>query len=236
MVTKLHIIYRCCELETGSKPKRDCRPHWFSKEKCLMNLLDEFKFKQANNLCDVRFSAIHDGPVGPLYDILNDYNWINVDKINYSSNEMSLAATLDHAMGIPETDYIYFVEDDYLHKSGAINALLKGFEFNSLVTLYDHPDRYTRTDDVDYGRTQVFIDNSNNCYWRTAESTTCTWAVTQDLFIYRVHKLANRYLLKDRELFRALYKENTKLLSPMSGFSTHCHEPFLSPFVDWSNI
>jgi hypothetical protein len=232
---KLHVIYRCCELETGSKPKRPCRPHWFDKEKLLVNLLEEFKFKQANQICDVEFSAIHDGPTGPLYDILNGYNWINLDKINYNSNEMSLAATLDHAMGVPSiADYIYFVEDDYLHRAGSLNALLSGFQFNSLITLYDHPDRYTRTDDIDYGRTQLFLDHSNSCYWRTAESTTCTWAITQDLFSSHMHNLANKHLLNDRALFRELYRERIRLISPMNGFSTHCHDPFLSPNVNWT--
>ena len=233
MSMRLHIIYRCCELETGNKPKRECRPHWFDKEKLLLNLLEEFKFKQANQICDVEFSAIHDGPIGPLYDILNGYKFINLDKINRNSNEESLLSSLDFAKGIPDTDYIYFVEDDYLHKPGSINALFGGFKYNSLITLYDHPDRYTRTDDVDYGRTQLFLDNSNNCYWRTGESTTCTWAITQDLYLSHVAKVALKHKLNDRELFRELYRERIKLISPMRGFSTHCHEPFLSPLVEW---
>lgn len=231
---KLHVIYRCCELETGSKPKRPCRPHWFDKEKLLLNLLEEFKFKQANQICDVEFSAIHDGPTGPLYDILNGYKWINLDKINRNSNEDSLLSSLDFAAGIPDTDYIYFVEDDYLHRAGSLNTLLSGFKYNSLVTLYDHPDRYIRTDDVDYGRTQLFLDQSNSCYWRTGESTTCTWAITQDLYLSHVYKLAMKHKLNDRELFRELYRERIRLISPMNGFSTHCHEPFLSPNINWA--
>lgn len=232
---KLDIVYRCCELETGNKPKRSCRPLWFSKEKSLINLLEEFKFKKNSTDCEVRFHAIHDGPIGPLHAILSDYNCINIDKVAFNSNEKSLETCLSYASGLPTTDYIYFIEDDYFHRSNSLEALIEGLSINPLVSLYDHPDRYTRTDDIDFCKTQLFLGQRN--YWRTAESTTCSWATTQDKYLECVYEQASKFKLNDRELFRALIKENNiRLIAPMKGLSTHCHHPFLSPFLDWAAI
>lgn len=230
---KLNIIYRCCELETGIKPKRPCRPKWFSKEECLNNLLEAFLFIKNPNV-NVEFYAVHDGPEGPLFEVLDTYTQIKIVKINENSNEKSLQTSLN--LGLEVTgDYTYFIEDDYRHKENALSLLVEGLEFNNgrPVTLYDHPDRYIRTDDIDYGKTYLYMGKS--CYWRTAESTTCTWAIEDDLYKLVVAKVAKSYGLNDRQFFRNLYHANMGLLTPMPGASTHCHEPFLSPYVNWED-
>jgi hypothetical protein len=227
----IDIIYRCCELETGTKPKRSCRPHWFSKEKCLNNLLKIFNNK-------VRIHAIHDGPCGPLFDILKNNN-VLIDKINYCDNDKSLRYNLNYAKNIVKTDILYFLEDDYYHTIDALETLIEGFNISAsinkenVITLYDAMDRYTRSDDIDYHKTLIKLGSTR--YWRTAESTTCTWAISQDLYNSKVYNEAIKFGLNDRELFRYLRSQNIVLFTPMVGASTHCHEPFVSPFINWEN-
>jgi nucleoside-diphosphate-sugar epimerase len=47
---------------------------------------------------------------------------------------------------------------------------------------------------------------------------------------------ADKYLLEDREFFRMLNRNGVKLYSPIPGVSTHVHEPYMSPGVDWKTI
>lgn len=219
----LTIIYRCCELETGNKTKRPCRPVWFSKEKSLNNLINTFQ--------GVQIKAVHDGEIGPLFRILSSHENIEIIKINKNSNHESLMTTLELGKS-SGGENIYFVEDDYIHLPNSKEILMSGLNRFSLVTGYNHPDRYIRNDDLDFGQSYIFTDQFT--FWRSAESTTCTWACKSSLY-KDIADLAIRYGLEDREFFRELYRNNILLFNPMPGFSTHCHEPFISPFIDWKN-
>jgi hypothetical protein len=222
-MNQLALILRCCE----SDQKAQHRPEWFSKVSCLKNLVRTFA-----KYTSVELHAIHDGPIGPLYDILVQRNFY-IDKINVNSNDKSLYNTLTYASGLPDYRWIYFVEDDYLHTPYAFQGLIDGLMLSqsTFITGYDHPDRYTRTDDLDYGRTNVYLGNRH--YWRTAESTTCTWAISQDDYLEFGFELAMKHGLNDRAFFREALTMGKRLVTPMPGLSTHCHIPFMSPFVDW---
>ena len=180
---------------------------------------------------EVNFHAVHDGAIGPLHEILNDYSNVIIHKINDNSNEKSLTTCLELAKSL-DFDYVYFVEDDYYHAPDALHTLIEGLTVIKapLLTLFDHEDRYVRKDDIDYGR--ALIELGNKCYWRTAESTTCTWATNKRVYD-QIADTALKFKLNDREFFRSL---SHRLWSPMTGRSTHCHEPFLSPFVDWKDL
>lgn len=222
----IDFIYRCCESDT----KTQFRPHWFSKKMCLENLVMTFQGQ------GYKFWAIHDGPIGPLYDMLQEYEF-EIIKIEKQSNEYSLVTSLECG-AYSQNSKIYFVEDDYLHTKQGNRLLNEGFELlnntNTFISLYDHPDRYVRTDDLDFGRTNVFAGKV--CHWRTAESTTCTWATTKDAYEEFAYDLAMKHLLNDREFFRSALQMGKKLITPMPGASTHCHIPFLSPIVNWDDI
>lgn len=185
---------------------------------------------------DDRITIIHDGPTGALYEYIKSSmdttsQNINLYKIRYNSNEKSLIESLNYGRE-STSKYIYFLEDDYYHKPNSRTVLFEGLnlntQFRKIVSLYDHPDRYTRTDDMDYGHTRLFL--GNRAHWRTAESTTCTWAVETSLYKNEVFDVAMAYKLNDRGFFRAIYESNIRLITPIPAMSTHCHEPFISPF------
>lgn len=233
---KISIIYRCCEADT----KGPARPKYFSKLNCLNNMLDIFMYDNRPKDVEVNIHAIHDGACGLLHEQL-EYCDIPIEKINVNDNAKSLELSLGFASGLPKTDIIYFLEDDYLHTYDALKVLIEGFEIaqkvnkSNIISLYDHSDRYTRSDDIDRGQTHLFLGKLK--YWRTAESTTCTWAVAQDSFIEdKIYEDAVKYGLNDREFFRYLRSKGTILFTPMIGSSTHCHIPFMSPFVNWDDV
>ena len=78
-------------------------------------------------------------------------------------------------------DYVYLLEDDYLHLAGSKNILLEGLKIADYVSLYDHPDKYIlrvnggnplNVDDLQ--QTRVFLTKST--HWREINSTTMTFA------------------------------------------------------------
>lgn len=235
-MTKITVIYRCCEGDT----KGAFRPPHFSKVNCLNNFLDVFKFNDKPKGVTVDIIAVHDGPIGSLHNMLQELD-VTIDKIDVRSNEKSLLHCLDLGASLQDADIIYFLEDDYLHTTTGLEVLLDGFktaqQFNksNIISIYHHPDRTSRTDDIDRGKTFILLGETG--YWRTAESTTCTWATTRESYLNNgIYDKAKKFGLSDREFFRSLHSEGTILFNPIISASTHCHVPYMGHFVDWSSI
>ncbi|WP_281776901.1 hypothetical protein [Polynucleobacter sp. KF022] len=150
--------------------------------------------------------------------------------MNACSNEGSLLATYEAAKEI--TGDIYFVEDDYLHLPASIKLIALALPSLGLVTGYDHEDRYVRDDDLSFGKEMIIFDKASNRHWRTAESTTCTFAISEAMRP-KVEPFARKFMLLDRKLFRKLYKKKIRLWSPVPGLTTHV-DTALAPGFDWS--
>ncbi len=232
----IHVVYRLCELEAPGTPKREARPTYFNKVNCLKNMLNTFGYG-ANHI-----TFVHDGPKAKLWECIEEledtYKNVQILKINARSNQESLRSALEVGKHV-DCSIVYQLEDDYLHVSDAAKMLWVGRELTrsissnpAVFSLYDHPDRYTRSDNRDAGKTSIHF---HTCHWRTAESTTCTWACDYDHYDTIV-KYAEKHLLNDRKLFYDLADNGIKLYTPMPGAATHCHEPFLSPGVYWKDI
>lgn len=222
------ILYRGCDLELNFPPTREGRPLWFSKInnfKTIHNSIINSKFKD-----QIKLIALMDGNVTNLTDLIYSLGY-EVIFIKTRSNLESLKFQYNYAKNF-KTD-VYFLEDDYIHKENAMDHIINGVNKFKLVTGYDHSDRYTRTDDISKENESIFF--YEGIHWRTCESTTCTWAVKNEL-LKEVLPVAEQYLLNDREFFRHLYRCGIKLHSPIPGVSTHVHEPYMSPGTDWSLI
>jgi len=170
---------------------------------------------------------VHDGPEGLLIKAIPEQ--FPIVRINACSNEGSLLATYDLAKSI--SGDIYYVEDDYLHLPQSIKLIALALPTLGLVTGYDHEDRYVRDDDLSYGKEKIGFDVPSQHHWRTAESTTCTFAISEAMRP-RVQPFADKFKLIDRALFRKLYKKGIRLWSPIPGLVTHV-DTALAPGIDW---
>jgi hypothetical protein len=225
----LTILYRACDKELESPPTRKGRPFWFSKLNCFRSLYDSYQKSKFKN--QIKLIMLMDGDECVLS---NEAKKLGCDIIfnKVGSNIGSLTYQLQYAEKI-EQGNIYFLEDDYLHTHDAIDIIYSGIDKFDLITGYDHYDRYTRTDDVCYNKESIHYYAEK--HWRTCESTTCTWAVSRKL-ISKIMPIANHFMLNDRDLFRFLYLNNIRLYSPITAVSTHVHEPYMSPGIDWKHI
>jgi hypothetical protein len=221
----INIIYRFCNNPCS---ERHNRPEWFSKINCFESLYQNFIIK--NNY---KFYCIQDGEDGYLTDFIKTKNKIEkFININYKSNAASLNFCLNYADNIKE-GHFYFVEDDFLHRVNSNIILEEGLNKFNLISLYDHLDRYIVQDDITKNCESIAISKSS--YWRTAESTTCTWACSRQLW-EQIKNTAKSFNLNDRGFFRNLIQQNIRLWTPIQAYSTHCMNHHLSPIINWKNV
>jgi hypothetical protein len=79
-------------------------------------------------------------------------------------------------------DYVYLLEDDYIHRSNSKTVLLEGLAIADYISLYDHPDKYFlekkgQGNPFNYNKlqkTRLYVTRS--AHWREINSTTMTFA------------------------------------------------------------
>ena len=150
-----------------------------TKEHCLENFLNEFDFPENN--------------IEIIADNVTDLNLKNFvlskQKNNIKVEETSLnnAHAFRHCLRkccdvIKDDEYVYFVEDDYLHLPKAFDVLKEGLDISDYVTLYDHPDKYLDAQfggnpQIDGGGEITRVVITNSIHWKITNSTTMTFGV-----------------------------------------------------------
>jgi hypothetical protein len=248
-------IYRISDYSNPEKVK----PEYASKEDCLRVYVREFTNKNLIVLCDNVTKETHD-MVKKYAEEENIHLTKNGNTGSFLAS-LQLAHSIMEEGLAPEDTIFYFLEDDYLHRRGAHGILLEAFEdLNAdYVTLYDHPDKYQSFKDTRYewGHGMVDIEEdgirkpgviynvgkqdtiyvSKSTHWRTVDSTTMTWATTaknvkedfEDL--WQLHE--GKSLPMGGITFKMLAEKGKKLYSPITAYSTHAEEKWMSYFVDW---
>lgn len=164
-----------------------------------------------------------------------DHTAITIEEGSEAGSFLKLLEIVEKMDLAPNT-ILYFLEDDYLHRKGWVDALFEAFSLRvDYVTLYDHRDKY-----INYPNLLSKIYTTKSCHWRTTPSTTNTYAMLfgtlkQDLSIHRRFSIG-RKVTADHDKFCFLKKKGATLISSMPGFSTHVDPEFLSPCIDWQTL
>ena len=228
---RLMLIYRACPLEHGVSPVKRYRPNGFCKIKNFVSIWEKHK---SDNFFDIDIHLIFDGEKSE-----NFLSKFEIESTSYTTsrgNSNSYQQCLDFAnKNIDDADLIYFVEDDYYHKPNWTKILYDGYlisHSSTIFSLYDHPDRYTRNDDI--GPKDIFAGNF--CHWRSAESTTCTWAIKPDGY-KDIYLEAKKFSIADRDFFRnGITQSKYFLITPIPAMSTHLHLPYISPYFNLDTV
>ncbi|MBT8551923.1 hypothetical protein G6731_08160 [Polynucleobacter paneuropaeus] len=238
----LHIFLRHVHIYN---PEAKARPSWFSIESCFLNLISTLS--KPDLPLKVDLTVMFDGDDTSFNDdFLSTYMKnhgvqfpvkIKIVQFHGGSDARSFHHTIDYILdqNYSDDDWIYFLENDYLHVPNWINKLSDLFDVNKnheYVSLYDHFDKYLYDQ---YDELESKIRFHGNHHWRSTPSTCASFLVTS--------KILNEdaQIIKtgggDHEFFTALANKNSrKIISPIPGLSTHCMKDFLSPGIDWENI
>ncbi len=229
----IRVFQRHCNFSSNSHNKP--RPIWFNRE----NIFDSFISTLDSR---VEYTAFHDSGNGEVTDHFLSSKNINTISKRGGNDAQSFLNLLNYVIeqNYDDDDIIYFVEDDYLHRSGWIDILLEGFEYigADYYTLYDHPDKYYLSM---YEDLQSKIIVTPSIHWRTTPSTTNTYAckfktLKQHFTIHVQYCDLVAKWTKDHDKFSHLWKIGSNLISCIPGYSAHIEENMLSPTIKWDQL
>lgn len=205
----MRLFYRISD-QSYEKPKLPGA----TKEACLMNFCKAF--------ASVLFTDLEakDPPLTIIADRCNrktvkmltatGFPVVVSDRGNAGSLQYTLQLAIER---YTDEDLIYLVEDDYLHLGNAPTFLTEGIRRADYITLYDHPDKYTRY--YDGGEISKVIKTTSS-HWRYTASTCMTFAtkvktLKEDLPIWQ--EFTSETHPCDHEIFKKLSKEKRRRLA-----------------------
>lgn len=212
------------------------KPDYINNESCLNNFCQHFNPDSID--------VIADNVSDDTYNMICKYiKPDNITKVSIGHGAGTFNLALDKALQLDDTEYVYFVENDYLHLPNSYNVLKEGLDFGvAYVTLYDHPDKYL---DPSLGGnpycqgggeyTKVYLTHST--HWKVTNSTTMTFASTveylkEDEQVWRKWTAGTHP--DDFEIFVELNKGHKRnVLSCIPGYATHGETQWLSPLINW---
>ena len=221
----MYIFYR---ISNNSYNK--VKPPYVTKLNCLKNFLNKFS-EDIHILCDNLTDS-------DLKDFINSNPRLHPSFTNLG-NAPSFRYCLSKAIELDDEEIVYFVEDDYIHKTNSETVLNEGINLGAdFITLYDHPDKYVDGINpyVDGGgeETKVFLTNS--CHWKFTNSTTMTFA-SKVKTLKEVYNIITPFVTGihpgDFNMFIKLREFGKSLISPIPGYCTHGETVALSPLTDW---
>jgi hypothetical protein len=233
----LRIFQRHCLFSPNSEHKG--RPEWFNREK----MFDQFVSTLDSR---VELTCMFDSGRGEVDQHFLSKKDVKTISLKGGNDAISFLNVLEYIkeQKYNEDDIIYFLEDDYIHRSGWVDVMLEGFEYigADYYTLYDHPDKYGPTTyPMLYEDLTSKIFATPSVHWRTVPNTTNTYACTYKTLMkhFDIHikycDLVEKWT-KDSHKFQELWSIGSNLISCIPGYSAHVESTMLSPVIDWSKI
>lgn len=214
------------------------KPLYINNSNCLKNAVRNFGSKEntwiiiADNVSEKTLDGIHS--IVPQNT--------NVKQVSVGHGAGTFNIALDIALTYNDSEIIYFLENDYLHRDNSEAVLIEGISTGSdYVSLYDHPDKYIDGANpyVESGGEVTRVIMSNSSHWKLTNSTTMTFAskvetLREDETILREY--TSQSYPRDFEMFLKLRDKGRTLITPIPGYSTHGESNWLSPLINWENI
>lgn len=226
----MKIIYRISD--TGYNK---VKPDYINNENCLKNFVNVFGKQD--------LEIIADNCKRETIQMITKYvHPCQINKVSIGHGAGTFNLALNMALTHHDDEIVYFLENDYIHKSNSDKILSEGFDLGAtFVSLYDHPDKYV--DGInpyvsDGGEdTKVFL--SNSCHWKLTNSTTMTFASkvsSLKQFETTLRQYTSTTHPHDFEMWIDLRRQGASLITPIPGYSTHGETAWLSPLNDWAHI
>ncbi len=236
----IKIIYRACDavnsLHRALDGSENPRPNGMLKKDvikiCAKSVADSLK-----NI-DHEFHIVGDRVSNETWDFLLD---LFKPKSSFNSEEPlrdsgSLLKCSEIAMSFEDDDFIYFLEDDYLHDPSSFFRVFDflehadGFNFDFFIHPTDYPDRYANP-------IRSYVIQTKSGYWREVNASTHT------LMCHK--KVYKKYVDFFRECHRedgndgkmsSIFGKDALCFCPLPGIATHFHKGTFSNYVNWELI
>lgn len=250
------VIFRACDKVTAVNKN----PRPFELEKTELVKLCFLSLEKALENLPHKIIVLGDDLSDNLYNFFTNKNIELITGV--FGNDNSIRKTLEIAAQVPDNQWIYFCEDDYLHAPDALykaadfireqpSVLRQSFKIYNpsswiniqskplFLFLPDYPDRY-----IPKYRKHALIVTTSSLHWRQVSHITFSFIAkssTVKKFHGLLHKAAHR--ANDRMLSRKLFGRlgygvgsRAVCFSPIPGLSTHMHRDTMTPLVDWQAI
>jgi len=178
-----------------------------------------------------------------------DFYKKKIKKINQkgdevSANMISNMCNINQSFNIAKNceDLVYFVEDDYIHTSNAIEEMIYSYERISsqigkelILCPSDYPYLYNKLED-----SNIFLGHKN--HWRSVNETLCTFLTSSKLVNKHFKKFVSACELEHypfEKPFHNIYKSEL-CISPMPSLAVHYTNINsiygLSPFINYKKL
>ena len=248
---KLQIIYRHVGVNASQVISKD-RPKWFTHEICFANLVKTIKDSR-NSGMEVNLHVLFDGNeetyakdfIKQYYEAAQSSSTPDLLKFKLKifeggSQYLAMQNAINYIEGsnFSEQDYIYLLENDYLHDSRwitSLDELLKSHIPFDYISLYDHPDKYP-FNKCSHEMHQELVSKlffTKTMHWRTTPSSCASFITSMKVF--KEDNSILRMGLMDHLMFDELNKIGRVMVSPIPSLSTHCMARFLAPCIKWES-
>lgn len=224
------IIYRISD-SGYSKQKLE----YINNENCLKNA--RAKFPKSD------FIIIADNVSNPTYQMIMKYfKEDSIKRVSVGNGAGTFNIALDFALMLEREEVIYFLENDYLHRTGSEEVIVEGLVDikSDFLTLYDHLDKYQNGVNpyVQDGGEETRVLLSTSCHWKLTNSTTMTFAATVETLRKYEHILRKHTSTThpyDFPMWIELRELGASLISPIPSYSTHGDLPTVAPLINWKD-
>ena len=252
---KFQVLFRACEKDRRGATSR---PFGLNKVQviklCFYNL---YKIMENNNC---KFTIIGDGLSQEMLDFFEQFDVV-VDNETMNSASMSLQKQINLALKIPDDEWVYMCEDDYLHvdyafdyisefirnkheyletsgdKKNYMNRIIGNLNKKPLVIFPpDYPEGY-----YPFWKRLSFVFMSKYCHWHQVTNSTHTFLL-QARTVKKFEKQISASAAgpSDDKLAesygRILFRNKMLCISPIKGLSTHMTPTVMTPFIDWEVV
>ena len=258
MTIKYQILYRACDkVQSAHKGKR---PLGLSKTQIIKVCF--YSIYQAIQGMSYKFVIVGDDISQELLNFFSLFEDIIINNDVLGSTSKSLQIQKDLALEVPDDEWVYMCEDDYLHTQFSFQYISEFIENKerylktspknknymnriigdlSIIPLIinppDYPDRY-----MPPWKRLSFIFLSKYCHWRQITNTTHTILLkSSTIKKFEKHIKASSIGPSDSKLSERIYgriffKNKALCVSPIKGLSTHMTEGVMTPLVDWELV
>lgn len=229
----MRIIYRISDSGYNK-----VKPEYINNESCLKNFISIFGNQNLEIIADNCSDAT-------LKMISKYVDPCRIQKVSIGHGAGTFNLALDEALKYDDETIVYFVENDYLHKSNSGQVIVEGLQLGaSFVSLYDHPDKYLPPSQggnpyCEGGAEDTRVYLTKSTHWKITNSTTMTFASTVST-LKRTEETLRKYTQgsypEDFKMFLDLREQGELLISSIPGYSTHGETAWLSPLTDWIKV